>query len=115
MKKFLVIVVIGLLFSNISYGKISNAYYEELYDSCMIEATKGDLGYSMAKDYCKCGADHFDNNYNDKSLIAINNLKEMSRKTLIMVSKSSTSSFVNSISIFLPVLILVKVYFTFEV
>jgi hypothetical protein len=71
MKKFLVIVFIGLLFSNISYGKISNAYYEELYDSCMIEATKGDLGYSMAKDYCKCGADHFDNNYNDKSLIAL--------------------------------------------
>ena len=71
MKKFLVIVFIGLLFSNISYGKISNVYYEELYDSCMIEATKGDLGYSMAKDYCKCGADHFDNNYNDKSLIAL--------------------------------------------
>ena len=71
MKKFLVIVFIGLLFSNISYGKISNAYYEEMYDSCMIEATKSDLGYSMAKDYCKCGADHFDNNYNDKSLIAL--------------------------------------------
>jgi hypothetical protein len=71
MKKFLVIVFIGLLFSNISYGKISKAYYEELYDACMIEATKGDLGYSMAKDYCKCGADHFDNNYNDKSLIAL--------------------------------------------
>ena len=71
MKKFLVIVFIGLLFSNIGYGKISNAYYEELYDACMIEATKGNLGYSMAKDYCKCGADHFDNNYNDKSLIAL--------------------------------------------
>ena len=71
MKKFLVIVFIGLLFSNISYGKIRKAYYEELYDGCMIEAMKGNLGYSITKDYCKCSADHFDNNYNDKSLIAL--------------------------------------------
>ena len=71
MKKFLVIVFIGLLFSNISYGKIRKAYYEELYDGCMIESMKGNLGYSITKDYCKCSADHFDNNYNDKSLISL--------------------------------------------
>ena len=71
MKKLLGFVVIGLLFSNISYSKIKKAYYEELYDGCMIEAVKSDLGYTMIKNYCKCSADHFDNNYNDKSLIAL--------------------------------------------
>ena len=65
------IVVLGLLFSNISYSKISKDYYNELYDSCMIEATKANLGYRITKNYCKCSADHFDNNYNDNSLIAL--------------------------------------------
>ena len=70
-KKFLMIVVLGLLFPNISYSKISKDYYNELYDSCMIEATKANLGYRITKNYCKCSADHFDNNYNDNSLIAL--------------------------------------------
>ena len=71
MKKLLVIVVLSLLFSNISYSKISKDYYDELYDHCMIEAMKADLGYKITKNYCKCSADHFDKNYNDNSFIAL--------------------------------------------
>ena len=71
MKKFLGIVVLTLLFTNISYSKMSKVYYEELYDSCMIEALKADAGYMITKNYCKCSADHFDNNYNDNSLNAL--------------------------------------------
>ena len=71
MKKILVIVVLTLLFTNISYSKISKVYYEELYDSCMIEALKANVGYMITKNYCKCSADHFDNNYNDNSLNAL--------------------------------------------
>ncbi len=71
MKKFFGIVLIALLFSNNSYSKISRAYYEELYDHCMIEAIKANLGYKITKNYCKCSADHFDKNYNDNSLISL--------------------------------------------
>tara|TARA_B100000900_G_C20042736_1_gene498687 strand:- start:238 stop:534 length:297 start_codon:yes stop_codon:yes gene_type:complete len=71
MKKLLGIVVLCLLFSNISYSKISKVYYDELYDYCMIEAMKADLGYTITKNYCKCSADHFDDNYNDNSLIEL--------------------------------------------
>ena len=71
MKKLICIVLLGLLFCNVSYSKISRAYYKELYDHCMIEAIKANLGYTITKNYCKCSADHFDDNYNDNSLIAL--------------------------------------------
>lgn len=71
MKKLFGIVVLGLLFTNISYSKINKAYYKELYDSCMIEALKANVGYMITKNYCKCSADHFDNNYNDYSLTTL--------------------------------------------
>ena len=71
MKKLLWIVLLCLLFCNIGYSKISREYYKELYDHCMIEAMKANLGYTITKNYCKCSADHFDNNYNDNSLIAL--------------------------------------------
>ena len=71
MKKLLVIVVLSLLSTNISYSKISSDIYNELYEACMIEATKADLGYKITKNYCKCSADHFDKNYNDNSLLAL--------------------------------------------
>ena len=71
MKKLFGIVLLALLFCNISYSKISRAYYEELYDHCMIEAMKANLGYTITKNYCKCSADHFDKNYNDNSLIEL--------------------------------------------
>jgi len=71
MKKLLVIVALSLLSSNISYSKISKDIYNELYDACMIEALKADLGYKITKNYCKCSADHFDKNYNDNSFIAL--------------------------------------------
>ena len=63
--------VLSLLSSDISYSKINKNYYNELYDACMIEAMKADLGYTITKNYCKCSADHFDKNYNDNSLIAL--------------------------------------------
>lgn len=71
MKKLFVILVLSLLSSNISYSKISKDYYNELYDFCMIEAMKANLGYTITKNYCKCSADHFDKNYNDNSLIEL--------------------------------------------
>ena len=69
MKKFLTILILSFLFSNISHSKISKIYYDELYDSCMLEAMKANLGYETTKNYCKCSADHFDENYDDTSLI----------------------------------------------
>ena len=69
MKKFLAIFIISFLFGNISYSKISKSYYNELFDSCMLEAMKANLGYETTKNYCKCSADHFDTNYDDTSLI----------------------------------------------
>ena len=69
MKKTLVIIFLSLLIFNVSYGKISKSYYNELFDSCMLEATKSDRGYTIIKNYCKCSADHFDKNYDDVSLI----------------------------------------------
>ena len=71
MKKLLGVLVLVLLFSNTSYSKISKEFYNELYDSCMIEATKANLGYTITKNYCECSADHFDNNYDDNSLISL--------------------------------------------
>ena len=71
MKKLLLIVVLGLMFSNISHSKISKLYYDELYNSCMDEALKFNIGYEITNNYCKCVADHMDNNYNDKSLIKL--------------------------------------------
>ena len=69
MKKLFVILIISFLFSNISYTKISKKFYNELFDGCMVEATKANLGYKTTKNYCKCSADHFDANYDDTSLI----------------------------------------------
>ncbi len=69
MKKFLTILILSFLFSNISNSKISKNYYDEIFDSCMIEAMKGNLGYETTKNYCKCSVDHFDTNYDDASLI----------------------------------------------
>ncbi len=69
MKKFLSILILSFLLCNISYSKISKIYYNELFDSCMVEAMKANLGYETTKNYCKCSADHFDKNYDDTSLI----------------------------------------------
>ena len=69
MKKLLSILILSFLLSNISYSKISKIYYNELFDSCMLEAMKANLGYETTKNYCKCSADHFDTNYDDTSLI----------------------------------------------
>jgi len=69
MKKLLSILILSFLLSNVSYSKISKIYYNELFDSCMLEAMKANLGYETTKNYCKCSADHFDTNYDDTSLI----------------------------------------------
>ena len=69
MKKITCFIFLGLMISSISHSKISRDYYNELFDSCMAEAVKADLGYKVTKNYCKCTADHFDDNYNDTSLI----------------------------------------------
>ena len=71
MKKLFVFVVLCLLYSNISYSKISKLYYNTLYDSCMDGASKSNHNYKIKKKYCKCSADHFDNNYNDNSLLSL--------------------------------------------
>ena len=71
MKKLLVIVFLGLTFSNISHSKISKLYYDELYNACMEEAMKANLGFKVTKEYCKCSADHFDDNYNDSELVKL--------------------------------------------
>ena len=69
MKKLLAILILSFLIGNISYGKISKTYYNEIFDSCMIEAMKANLGSKTTKNYCKCSVDHFDTNYDDASLI----------------------------------------------
>ena len=69
MKKFFIVLILSFLFSNVSFSKISKVYYDELFDSCMLEAMKANLGYEITKNYCKCTADHFNKNYDDTSLI----------------------------------------------
>ena len=69
MKRFLIIIFLSFLIYNVGYSKISKLYYNELFDSCMLEALKAELGYDITRNYCKCTADHFDKNYDDASLL----------------------------------------------
>ena len=71
MKKVLGILVLGLLFCNVGFGKISKAYYDVLFGGCMEEALKSNYSYNLTKKYCKCSADHFNKNYNDDSLLEL--------------------------------------------
>ena len=71
MKKILGIVVLNLLFTNVSYSKISKVYYEELYDSCMIEALKANVGYMITKNYCKCTVKKLSERFSDDDLDAV--------------------------------------------
>ena len=75
MKKILKIVVISLIFCNVSYSKINQSLYKELYDFCMVGTArydhlfenKTDL-YRKTSKYCKCVSDFFDKNYDDSSI-----------------------------------------------
>ena len=68
MKKCFIVLILSFLINNVSFSKISKIYYDELFDGCMLEAMKANLGYETTKNYCKCSADHFDRNYDDTSL-----------------------------------------------
>ena len=67
MKKILATLTISLLWSNIVLGKISDAYYEVLYEGCMTTAKKN-RSPSVTKRYCICSADYIDKRFTDDSL-----------------------------------------------
>ena len=75
MKKILKIVVISIIVCNVSYSKINQSLYKELYDFCMVGTArydhlfenKTDL-YRKTSKYCKCVSDFFDQNYDDNSI-----------------------------------------------
>ena len=71
MKKIFLILAFSFTIFNICQSKISKVFYNELYDSCMEEAIKANLGFKVTKEYCKCSADHFDDNYNDSELVKL--------------------------------------------
>ena len=71
MKKFLALLFLSLFYFSYSFGAINKLYYDELFNGCMDEALKADLGYKITKNYCTCSADHFDNNYTDDTLIKL--------------------------------------------
>ncbi len=71
MKKIFLILAFSFAIFNICQSKISKVYYNELYDGCMEEAIKANRGFKVTKEYCKCSADHFDDNYNDTELVKL--------------------------------------------
>ena len=68
MKKILTTLIICLLWSNIVLAKISDQYYEVLYEGCMTTAKKKNRGPSVTKRYCICSADYIDKRFTDDSL-----------------------------------------------
>tara|TARA_Y100000992_G_scaffold264904_1_gene201938 strand:- start:117 stop:413 length:297 start_codon:yes stop_codon:yes gene_type:complete len=68
MKKILTTLTISLLWSNIVLAKISDEYYEVLYEGCMTTAKKKNRSPSITKRYCICSADYIDKRFTDDSL-----------------------------------------------
>ena len=68
MKKILTTLTISLLWSNIVLAKISDAYYEVLYEGCMTTAKKKNRSPSVTKRYCICSADYIDKRFTENSL-----------------------------------------------
>jgi len=68
MRKFLKILTISLLCSNISLAKISEEYYEILYEGCMETAKTKKRSPSVTKRYCICTTDYMDKRFTDNSL-----------------------------------------------
>jgi len=64
MKKLLAIIVLGLVWSNLSSAKLGDSYYNEINDNCL-EQNKGDLG----KKFCKCYMSELDNRFSDETLM----------------------------------------------
>ena len=68
MKKILLTLIICLFWSNIVLAKISDAYYEVLYEGCMTTAKKKNRSPSVTKRYCICSADYIDKRFTENSL-----------------------------------------------
>ena len=84
MRKFLKILTISLLCSNISLAKISEEYYEILYEGCMETAKTKKRSPSVTKRYCICSADYIDKRFTNLSLdLLINNPQSNAFKDLV--------------------------------
>ena len=70
-KKILTTTIISFFLSNTVFGKINEAFYYELYEGCMETALKYNKDYNITDRYCKCSANHFNENYDDDSLILL--------------------------------------------
>ena len=57
-----------MLWPNIGFVKLSNEYYEVLYEGCMETAKTKNRGPSVTKRYCICSTDYIDKRFNDSSL-----------------------------------------------
>ena len=69
--KFLSIIFLSFLLFSVGYGKISKDYYDAIFDGCMEESLKISNNYDLSKKYCTCTSGHFNDNYNDDSLIKL--------------------------------------------
>ncbi len=70
--------------SNVSFAKISEEYYEVLYEGCMETAKTKKRSPSVTKRYCICSADYIDKRFTNLSLdLLINNPQSNAFKDLV--------------------------------
>ena len=68
MKKILIILIISLLWPIIGLAKISDEYYNIIYEGCLKTAEKKNRGPSATKRYCICSAEYINRHFTDNSL-----------------------------------------------
>ena len=83
MKKLLGIVVLGLLWCNMSLAVISETFesdVEEIYDECILQSQKTSERKPKNKKYCKCYIEHLDKTIEDNEFETARNSEDMSSK-----------------------------------
>ena len=76
MKKILGILVLSLLWCNLSYAEISNAIKKNLKKSCVASAVQSGAPKAVAKKYCACTAKYINDNMTTAEFIELER-KEM--------------------------------------
>ena len=62
MKKLLGILVLGLLWCNLSYAEISSVIKENFTKSCIASAIQSGAPKAVAKEYCACMTNYINDN-----------------------------------------------------
>ena len=70
MKKFLAILVLGLLWCNNTFSEIDSDYQTLIFDGCMYSSGKAN------EKYCQCTIDYFNKNYSKEEFEKMMNSSE---------------------------------------